>query len=91
VEFDGSCRIFGVTEKPPEPKSNFVIAGIYKLTNRTMRYFEELSPSSRGEFEMPDVIRKMIADGVIIGAVPLDGMVDVGAHGQLQRLQEQDL
>ena len=40
---------------------------------------------------MPDAIRKMISDGLVIGAVPLDGMVDVGTHEQLQTLQEQDL
>jgi glucose-1-phosphate thymidylyltransferase len=29
VEFDDRCRVIGIEEKPPQPKSNYAVAGLY--------------------------------------------------------------
>jgi len=88
VEVSPENRIVDVVEKPETPRSNLVVAGMYKLQSNAWKYIRGLQPSPRGELEIPDVIRMMVADGHAIGAVEIDPMLDVGTPEELVRARK---
>lgn len=55
VEFDNENRIKSIEEKPKNPKSNFVIPGIYYYDNSVIKLAKEVKPSARGEKEITDL------------------------------------
>ena len=58
VEFDQAGKVVSLEEKPKNPKSNYAVIGVYTFDNKVVEYTEKLSPSSRGEYEIIDVIKK---------------------------------
>jgi glucose-1-phosphate thymidylyltransferase len=54
VEFDGD-RIVDIAEKPKNPKSNYVVTGIYMYDETVFKFIHSLKPSDRGELEITDV------------------------------------
>jgi len=48
-------KIISVEEKPEEPKSNYVITGIYMYDYKVFDIIKTLKPSGRGELEITDV------------------------------------
>lgn len=54
VEFDGE-KIKEIVEKPKDPKSKYVVTGIYMYDSQVFNFIKELSPSERGELEITDV------------------------------------
>ncbi len=75
VYVDESWRVIRLIEKPPRGSSTtrWNNAGIFVLTPLTFEYVERLSPSSRGEYELPQAIAAMVADGRRVRAHPLSG------------------
>jgi glucose-1-phosphate thymidylyltransferase len=63
VEFDSFGNVISIEEKPSEPKSNFVVTGIYIYTNDVIDIVKQLTPSKRGEFEITDLNSLYIAKG----------------------------
>ena len=55
VEFDKDRRVLSLEEKPKFPKSNYAIPGLYIYDNKVCKYAKQLSPSSRGEYEITDL------------------------------------
>ena len=55
VEFDRNNRVISVEEKPTKPKSNYAIPGLYFYDNEVIDIAKNLTPSSRGEYEISDV------------------------------------
>ena len=55
VEFDPTGRAISIEEKPQNPKSNYVVPGLYFYTNEALGIAAELAPSARGELEITDV------------------------------------
>jgi glucose-1-phosphate thymidylyltransferase len=55
AEFDASGQVTHVVEKPPHPKSNYAITGLYFYDNQVVDMAASLHPSVRGELEITDI------------------------------------
>jgi glucose-1-phosphate thymidylyltransferase len=64
VEFDGE-RVLSLEEKPAEPRSNHAVTGLYFLDERATEYAAGLRPSSRGELEIIDLLRRYLDEGAL--------------------------
>jgi glucose-1-phosphate thymidylyltransferase len=63
VEFDKSGRAVSIQEKPNAPRSSFAIPGLYFLDNTASARARAISPSSRGELEITDVLQSYLNEG----------------------------
>ena len=57
IELDDTGNVLSIEEKPKNPKSNYVIPGLYFFDKSVCSISRELQPSSRGELEIVDVIQ----------------------------------
>ncbi len=63
--FDGAGNLVGLEEKPPEPKSNYAVTGIYFYDQRVTELVQNLAPSARGELEITDLNNLYLRDGAL--------------------------
>lgn len=61
VELNAKMKVLSIEEKPEQPKSNYVVTGLYFFDNTAVSVAKTLSRSKRGEFEITDVIRSYIS------------------------------
>ena len=79
VDEDG--RVTRVIEKPPKGQipSHWNSAGILVFKPVVFDYLARLEPSARGEYELPDAVNAMLADGLSVYPSYLEGdWMDVG-------------
>lgn len=86
-----SCDDFGeirkIEEKPAyidNRYSNYAISGCYRFDQKYFQYFQNITPSSRGEFEITEIIRQYHEDNNL-SAVHYDGeWFDAGTHESIE-------
>ena len=65
IEFDSAGKVVSLTEKPKEPKSNFIVPGLYFYDENVCEIVKQLRPSARGELEITDLNSKYLEKGML--------------------------
>ena len=85
VTFDASGKAVDIQEKPPHPRSNHAVPGLYFYDNDVVSIARGLKPSDRGELEITDVNRAYLQRGTLTVELLRRGMawLDTGTHESL--------
>ncbi len=85
AEFDKQGNCLSIEEKPKEPKSNYVVVGLYFYPNKVVDVAKHIKPSARGELEITTVNQEFLKDGDLKVQVFGRGFawLDTGTHDRL--------
>lgn len=85
VSFDENFKVLGLEEKPHEPKSNFVVPGLYFYDNSVVDMAEKIIPSERGELEITALNQMYLDRGDLSVEILGRGFawLDTGTHESL--------
>ncbi len=65
VEFDPTGKAISIEEKPPHPRTNWAVTGLYFYDNEVVDLARHLKPSRRGELEITDLNRVYLERGTL--------------------------
>lgn len=88
VEFDSNMKVVSVEEKPPHPKSNFAIPGLYIYDSRVVSFAKEVKPSSRNELEIIDLHKKYLELGDLEVKTFTGEWIDAGTFDSLLKANQ---
>ena len=82
VEFDKEWNVISVEEKPENPKSNYIVPGLYFYDNDVIEIAKNVEPSPRGEVEITSINEEYLKRGKLKVELLGRGMVwlDTGTH-----------
>jgi glucose-1-phosphate thymidylyltransferase len=85
VEFDEEQKVVSLEEKPDNPKSNYVVPGLYFYDNSVVEKAKNLDPSGRGELEITDLNKLYMKDDELKVSLLGRGLawLDTGTHDGL--------
>ena len=85
VEFDSQKKVISIEEKPENPKSSFVLTGLYFYDNEVTKIAKSLKPSKRGELEITDLNQIYLDKGLLNLHILGRGFAwfDTGTHESL--------
>jgi glucose-1-phosphate thymidylyltransferase len=81
-------KIISIEEKPKQPKSNFVVTGIYMYDSKVFDIIKTLKPSAREELEITDVNNNYIQQGTLTYDILKGWWTDAGTSESLFRANE---
>jgi len=90
VEFNDRGKAISIEEKPKEPKSNYVVPGIYFYDNEVISIAKSIKPSARGELEITDVNKAYLKQGKLNVSILDRGMawLDTGTFQALMQASQ---
>tara|TARA_B100000524_G_scaffold152572_1_gene77322 strand:+ start:472 stop:1197 length:726 start_codon:yes stop_codon:yes gene_type:complete len=85
---DLNNKVIQIEEKPKKPKSNNAVVGLYIFDATCMAKIDELKPSSRGEYEITDLINLYIDEGRCNSVSLNTWWIDAGTPERILDLEE---